>query len=173
MSALEAIKARLAAAFPAPWFAHQDYIDMGVPDASKTITTNASNAYAPEFIASVGLHYGVKDGNADLIAHAPADLAATVAALEAVEELHQPEKRWTHPDWTGSFDTREEAAEYDYDECMGDTDKSRIDFFEVCAECGRVEAEQWKETGDDWKYREAMWPCPTVTAIRTALEGTR
>jgi len=88
------------------------------------------------------------------------------AALDRVEALHKPEKRWTHPDWTGSFDTREEAAEYDYDEAMGDDQKSQVEFFEVCAECGRVESEQLSEAGDgDWSYRESLWPCETIAAI--------
>jgi hypothetical protein len=92
------------------------------------------------------------------------------AALERVRELHKPEKRWTHPDWTGSFDTREEAAEYDYDEAMGADHKSQVDHFEICAECGRIEGAQLRDVGEVWDYRESLWPCKTAAAI-TATEG--
>lgn len=88
--------------------------------------------------------------------------------LGRVLALHKIETRWTHPDWTGSFDTREEASEWDYDESMGDDDKSQVGSFEVCAECGRIESEQLKESGDDWSYRESLWPCATAKAMGVA-----
>jgi hypothetical protein len=100
---------------------------------------------------------------------APQDRAHLIAAVDAVLAKHKPEKRWTHPDWTGSFDSREEAAEYDYDEAMDDDQKSQVDHFEVCAECGHIEAEQLRESGDEWSYRESLWPCRTVAAIENAL----
>jgi len=89
---LDAITARLDAATPGPWFQHQDWIDMGVPDASHTISSDPK-PYG-KFIASVGLQYDVKHGNANLVAHAPEDVAYLLAlarkqaaALERVESL--------------------------------------------------------------------------------------
>jgi hypothetical protein len=108
---------------------------------------------------------------AEVLAAAPTDVARLTAAVDAVLAKHKPEKRWTHPDWTGSFDSREEAAEYDYDEAMGDDQKSQVDHFVVCAECGYIEAEQLRDSGDEWSYKHSIWPCPTVAAIENALEG--
>jgi len=82
--ALAAIKTRAENATKGPWFAHQDFIDMGVEDATKTIT-NSPERYAGKFIASVGLDSEVKSANAELMTAAP----RLLAALEAVLELHQ------------------------------------------------------------------------------------
>lgn len=83
---LQPIKDRLEAATPGPWFAHQEYIDMGVPDAQHTIT-DSPNRYDGKFIAAVGLHSDVKHANSDLIRYAPTDQARLIAAVEAVEAL--------------------------------------------------------------------------------------
>ena len=78
--------------------------------------------------------------------HAPQDRAKLLAALDAILALHKPKTRWTHPNWTGSFDT-----------------------FDICAECGRIEAGQLRKSREEWSYRESLWPCPTFTAVTAAL----
>jgi hypothetical protein len=81
-------------------------------------------------------------------------------AENAITSLHKSERRWTHPDFTGSFATQQEAEEH------SDTANVRASFFEICAECGRIESEQPKESGQEWSYRESLWPCRTYKNLK-------
>jgi hypothetical protein len=72
--------------------------------------------------------------------------ARLLSALDAVLALHKSKTLWTHPNWTGSFDT-----------------------FDICAECGRIGAGQLRKSREEWGYREGLWPCPTVAAVTAAL----
>lgn len=111
---LQPIKDRLNAATPGPWFAHQEYIDMGVPDAQHTIT-DSPNRYDGKFIAAVGLHSDVKHANSDLIRYAPTDQAKLIAAIEKVAGLHKPERGVVHDPDDG------ETKEMDYCETCSDS----------------------------------------------------
>ena len=80
--------------------------------------------------------------------------------LAAVRELHKPEKRYQpHPEHPGSFDTAQQAADYD------DTDLESVTHFVICAECGRIEAEQWDDRTYEGSYLNALWPCATARAL--------
>lgn len=112
--------------------------------------------------------------DAEFIASAPADVAYLLdltrkqaAALEWVEALHRPVKKWEPYEGAGySFNTRDEALEAGGEEDLGVVAiEAGPQFFEVCAECSRVESEQLSETGEEWGYRESLWPCPTIKAI--------
>jgi len=92
--------------------------------------------------------------------------------LEAVLALHKPVKKWEPYEGAGySFNTREEALRSGGEEDLGTVAiEAGPQYFEICEECGRIESEQLSETGEDWGYRESLWPCPTVAAIESALK---
>jgi hypothetical protein len=101
-----------------------------------------------------------------------AGIAAVVAAakgeaLAPILALHRPEKRY-HPSGIGdrSWENENEAREY------ADAEDEVMESFEVCRECGRIEAELWQESGDEWSYRESLWPCPTFNAPLAAAHTT-
>ena len=82
---LDAIKARLAAATPGPWaiwhdLDHQGFTTVGDADSYAEILANGeceeSNPTAHVYV----------EEDANLIAHAPADLAALVAEVERLEQ---------------------------------------------------------------------------------------
>ncbi len=84
----------------------------------------------------------------------------TIARIAA---LHRVERRYQVPEVLEcSFDTPEEALEY--------ADGGVVSFFEICAECGRIESDQVREFGSDWAYREALWPCRTATMLLTPTD---
>ncbi|MFW0772485.1 hypothetical protein ACLRGI_04885 [Paenarthrobacter nitroguajacolicus] len=94
-----------------------------------------------------------------------------LAAIEAVGALHKPEKRWEPYEGAGyTFLTREQALEAAGEEDLGAVAmEAGPQFFEVCAECARVESEQLSESGEEWGYREALWPCKTTETFAAAL----
>jgi hypothetical protein len=146
-------------------------------DRNTPFTSDLVGIFAParkHYILQVENQDDVDDPTSDedikFLAAARTDIPRLLAALDAVLALHKPETRWTHPDWMGSFDTIEEAAGYDEDEVIGDEQKSQVDSFDICAECGRIESEQLSESGEEWGYREGLWPCPTVAAVVAALQ---
>ena len=85
---------------------------------------------------------------------------AKAEVLAPILALHQPEKRWTTPDYTGSFDTREEAAELDESD-----DGPNVDYFEICAHCGSIERDWAEDHAEEWNYKLAMWPCKTIAKV--------
>jgi hypothetical protein len=87
---------------------------------------------------------------------AEADLAAARQQLDQVRALHQPQKRWQHPDCEGSFASRQEALDWD------DCDPDDLTFFTVCLVCGEIEMSNSEGERD---YMEAMWPCATAKAL--------
>jgi hypothetical protein len=98
------------------------------------------------------------------LAHGTALLAVAAAAKDEmgslIRHLHKPEQRFYPVNVDDrSWDTADEAREWG-------SDDEAIEMFEICSECGRLEAEQLKESGEDWGYRESLWPCPTIKAIR-------
>ena len=141
MSALEELKARTEGHTSGPWFAHQEYIDMGVEDATKTIS-NSPERYAGKSIASVGLDYEVKSANAELITSAP----KLLAALEAVAALHyadaEVEGLYPQACSEGPCEHGDDCPEVTITPCYG------------CSTPG-------------WNY--IAWPCPTIAAIEEAL----
>ena len=109
---------------------------------------------------------------------APTDQARLLAAVQAVTALHKPERCWMPYEGAEvSYATEQEAIE-----AMEDCDLNQVamqaiaengtPFFEVCAECRRVEngpceGECVREMG----YLTSLWPCPTVAAVVAALGG--
>lgn len=91
MSALNEIEARLAAATPGPW--ENDgggeigqHYSRPEPYQQIVSTTVSCGSYCLGG-SSAGVEH---HDDAELIAHAPADLAALVAVVREVEGLHQP-----------------------------------------------------------------------------------
>lgn len=93
--------------------------------------------------------------------------------MKAVTTLHKPEKRWEPYEGAGyTFLTREQALEAAGEEDLGVVAmEAGPQYFEVCSECARVESEQLSESGEEWGYREALWPCKTASAVETALRS--
>lgn len=110
----------------------------------------------------------------DFIGDAVTDRDALLNALDKVLALHKPVKKWEPYEGAGyTFATREEALRASGEEDLGVVAiEAGPQFFEVCGECGRIEGEQLSEAGEEWGYRESLWPCPTVTALTDALEAT-
>lgn len=131
----------------------------------------------PEFIHMVTPAMRNYD-TAVFIAAAPTDTARLLAAVKAVVALHEPERCWMPYEGAEvSYATEQEAIE-----AMEDCDLNQVamqaiaengtPFFEVCAECRRVEngpceGECVREMG----YLTSLWPCPTVAAVVAALGG--
>ena len=77
-------------------------------------------------------------------------------------------KRW-HPPGVldGSWDSAEDAAEAG---SWGDEpSREEMLFFEVCAECGRIEQSSQPDLTDAGRsdYLESLWPCLTVRTLTT------
>jgi hypothetical protein len=68
---------------------------------------------------------------------------AARAKLDAVRDLHKPEKRWHDGSGEWSVDTPEEC-------------------FEVCHHCGQLEV---NDQAPDVSFRDSLWPCATIRAI--------
>ena len=94
-------------------------------------------------------------------------LAEQAATIEAVKMLHVPARRYQVLGVDErSFDSAEEAATSAEEAAEWlDDDVGGVTYFEVCAECGRVESGQLREYGDEWSYRESLWPCRTATIL--------
>lgn len=102
MPRLDDIRARLAAASPGPWHWTEEKDQWGPtgPDLSTvavehTYTINDGSTRTEWYGDAVVSAWGhdawgitVEPGDADLIAHAPTDLAALTSALDAVMTLH-------------------------------------------------------------------------------------
>ena len=94
------------------------------------------------------------------------------ATLEAVLAVHKPEKRWMPYDGAGvSYNTEREALEATEDVdlnsvVMEDIAENGVPFFEVCAECKRIEDSPCEgECTLEAGYRESIWPCRTIQAL--------
>ena len=74
---LAAIKARLAAAAKPPWVAHRSRVNTAI--VAVDVADDGETAVIREYIAERALG----EENIDFITHAPADIAALVAELEA------------------------------------------------------------------------------------------
>jgi len=76
--------------------------------------------------------------------------------LDTAEGLHKPVRRYTGPDTDDrSFETAEEAAEYD------DVAVEAVTYFEVCGYCGDLETHD-----DEWRsYDWSLWPCKEAKAL--------
>lgn len=90
MSALDPIRARLAAATPGPWFWDEKYDPDKDGDSGLALTNNDG----VEIVGAYNHHCcayrddpTVKDEDAPLIANAPTDMAHLLAALDAVTAL--------------------------------------------------------------------------------------
>lgn len=93
-----------------------------------------------------------------LLAQVQGRLDTAEGRLATLTELHKPERRYT-PNLAEScsFDTPEEAAEYD------DIDIDLVTHFNVCAHCGPIEMGDGDPYGRD--YRESLWPCETAKTL--------
>lgn len=148
MTHLKDIAARLEAATPGPWHAVRNF--------------SAASVRAADPYTRLGFHLVAQVprrgadrpiGDAELIAHAPADLAALLGMLKAVRELHQPRTVYaneTHcprrldtehtatrhrEDWTGFWVCEDQPIGHDCQTCTSD------------------------------EGAPADWPCPTVAMI--------
>lgn len=166
-SALAQIKARLTAATPGPW-------DFEPFDGSFGVYAleQRDNGDYPAVVGYASEGESGTEADAEFIAAAPTDVARLVAAVEGVLGLHKPIKKWEPYEGAGyTFATQEEALR-----AGGDLDLGVVaieagpQYFEVCKECGRIESDQLSEIGEDWGYRESLWPCATIAAIEAALK---
>lgn len=90
-------------------------------------------------------------------------IAGLEKAVGYIRDLHSVEKRYqSSPDSEESYDTAEQVAR-EQDIALAD-----VTFFEVCAECGRIEMDM-QDDWDERAYKESLWPC--ATAIRLALSA--
>jgi len=172
---LQPLKDRLAAATPGPWF--REYGDVITTDPDPRDVEEGYDDPRSLRVVRAAPHLAKREPqaikDATFIANAPTDQAKLIAAIEAVAGLHKPEKRWEPYEGAGyTFFTRDQALE-----AAGEVDLGVVaieagpQFFEVCGECARVESEQLSETGEEWGYREALWPCKTAEALTQALGG--
>jgi hypothetical protein len=104
------------------------------------------------------------DDDAEFIAHAPEDIRYLLGLRNAALAIHHVEKRYqSSPEAEESYDTAEQVAEEQVAEEQ-DMPLADVTFFEVCAECGRIEL----DIQGDWDvraYKESLWPCATVKAL--------
>jgi hypothetical protein len=175
MSGLEELRRLETAATPGPWAVETSDED-GFDGSS--VYMDDGITWGRSYICQE-MHQGLDDGQADaeFIAAARNQLPRILDALDAVLALHQPVKKWEPYEGAGYTFATEAAAL----EALGDVDVNSVvlegiatnglPFFEVCAECGRIESEQLSELGEEWGYQESLWPCATVAAITTAMEG--
>lgn len=105
--------------------------------------------------------YGyMDDGDAEFIAHAPADIAALLAEVESlrkrladVEALHQPVDLWEVDPVSGTW--------------LYGEDDERVKIGQLCSTCTPGDTLEdvcdpgWTEDSDS-----TFWPCPTVLAAR-------
>ncbi|MDQ1053192.1 hypothetical protein QE394_001120 [Arthrobacter sp. SORGH_AS 212] len=164
---LDGIRQQLAAATPGPW----ETMKSGLLGTRVVSVDGEWGGLVPDEFVTLVTPALRKPTDASFIAAAPGNIERLTAALEAVLALHTPVKKWEPYAEAGySFNTREEALR-----AAGEEDLGRIaieegpQYFEVCKECGRVESDQLSEIGEEWGYRESLWPCPTVAAVEAAL----
>jgi hypothetical protein len=186
-----AIRARLAAATAGPWRAKRAHWENSYNNAewehpeiwsivagSSEIKRNQGifhpedAEYTVDEISVVDIEYDrdyysaggaiTREPDADLIAHAPSDLAFLLARVEQAEkrlagvvELHRPIPYWALND-DGSAD------QYD------DNNERREPLGNVCAECSAEHVEyDIQECEFDLSDSDAIaWPCPTVVLAR-------
>lgn len=84
MSALDEIRGRLEAATPGPW-TRNDYVDVDQDGAFDLAHVTAPDPHEPD-TAVQGVAMGILRNDAEFIAHAPADVARLLAAVEAINE---------------------------------------------------------------------------------------
>lgn len=105
-------------------------------------------------------------------------LDAAEAALARVRELHERESFWQYDrDQECSYLTQQDAADDSGCDCPEDPESvylahtpeclATITHFDVCSECARIEyADAERQAHGEFSgYAEALWPCPTITAI--------
>lgn len=100
--------------------------------------------------------------------HTEAPASTLLATLHAVIKLHRPTTRYS-PAGEGEFSwpTLEAMHEDGYDDGEYTT-------FDICAECGRIEAEMADRSGgEEWAYLESLWPCATARALGITKEADR
>jgi hypothetical protein len=88
MKILDEIRGRLAAASPGPWRWDEEFGAAGDQDLALTneAGTEIVGAYN-DHCCSFRIPPSVQDNDAEFIAHAPADVARLLAAVDAVESL--------------------------------------------------------------------------------------
>ncbi|MBT2566619.1 hypothetical protein J7I84_08945 [Arthrobacter sp. ISL-85] len=145
MNELEGIKARLQEATPGPW----------EWDGPEHIRQSLRGAEAQEILQCGALLYP-EYRNAELIANAPRDLARLVAAVEAVEKVHEP------------------VAIYETDDAGQVQDDKHVR--DICGTCSDSSVTESLDDGNydlAGEYGEVGWPCPTLKAATAALEEER
>ena len=107
-----------------------------------------------------------------------AKLDAAEAALARVRELHERASFWQYSrDQEHSYPTQQDAADASGCDCPENPESvylahtpeclATISHFDVCSECARIEfADADRQAHGEFSgYAEALWPCPTITAI--------
>lgn len=141
MSALDGIKARLQAATPGSWEVKPFRVGFG-----------GDSEREPDFW-EVGENIVYEEEDAELIAHAPTDLARLVAAVEAVEKLHEP------------------LAIYELDdEGHVQEDKHVRDICGTCSDSSVMESLDDGNYDLSGEYGEVGWPCPTANALAAGVQ---
>jgi hypothetical protein len=170
---LRRIKEQADAATRAPWTA-QDYDhnpgDQGVPIIGGGEAGSMEGHLTAYAMTLFDEDQAVADGA--FIAASRTTVPRLAGALQAVLDLHQPEKRYMpYEDADVSFDTEREALEASGDVYLNSVSLEGLaekgaPYFEVCAHCktveeGPCEGRCTSESG----YLTSIWPCPTWTAI--------
>uniref|UniRef100_UPI003F4944A2 hypothetical protein n=1 Tax=Arthrobacter silvisoli TaxID=2291022 RepID=UPI003F4944A2 len=138
---LAPIRERLAAATPGPWHFDTDADDYLMSPAGEV----------PPSLA-----------NGEFIAHAREDVPRLLAALDGVLALHQPSKvhRQRH-NAEGTLISYTVTEDGPCEACYPETGTRH------CEDCNDYD-DLCEGVSESWRV---SWPCPTVAAITTALEG--
>lgn len=152
---LDQVDARTNATTDGPW----TYGGQGWVFAPNPIPAHSGSVF-DDLLATV-----TDDETGAFIAAARTDLPAATTALRAVLDLHIKVTRWMpYGDADVSYATPQEAKDW---RRMWPREPAPL---HLCAECARIEEGPTGENTLDVGYLGALWPCPTVTAITTALE---
>jgi hypothetical protein len=151
------------AATPGPWVARPS--TDGLPSDGPTLIRIYADVMDGEPNMVADLEYDAIGGpDAEFIAASRTLLPQAVAAIEAVQALHERVTRWGNDDYSISQDAYDTG---DYE------DWTSLEAFDVCAECFRIEQTPDQHDGADCEHTilEGLWPCSTVRAITAALDG--
>lgn len=96
------------------------------------------------------------------------DRGRLLAAIEAVTEVHKPVTLWmAHEDSDVSYQSKEDLLAE-----RADLTEADLIPFHLCSHCKMIEDSPCEgECAMSAGYRESLWPCPTVSAVESALRG--
>lgn len=154
---LAPIREREQAATKGPWKA-QEYVDIDEDGSYELANVVAPDPDAPD-VSVLGVAPGILRNDAEFIAHAREDVPRLLAALDGVLALHKSVIVYEIDPMNGTW-------------IYGDDDERKV-MTVLCSECTPdhilSEAEDCEYDGPN--DVDVCWPCPTITAITTALDG--